>query len=145
MPLTVVLAVGMDAWLWATQSPDWKSAGYIVVPADSVELAIDRFKEGDFDLILLSPSIPPEGKQRLVQLIRATGARTPVVCIENAPAHCSPFADTTIRNDLTAILTGIGELLARTAKSVLPGRVLHLNSGPSETCRCSDLCRIGRI
>jgi hypothetical protein len=115
MPLTVVLAVGMDAWLLATQRPEWKSAGFVVVPAASIEQAIDHFKGGDFDLILLGQSIPPEGRQKLVHLIRATGARIPLVCVESAPADCSPLSDTLPGNDLSSILTGIDELLARTS------------------------------
>ena len=57
MPLTVVLAVGMDAWRLTTQSAIWKAAGYIAVSAASIKEAIDFFRAGDFDLVLISHSI----------------------------------------------------------------------------------------
>lgn len=128
MPLTVVLAVGVDAWLLTTQSPIWKSAGYIAVSAASIKEAIDFFKTGDFDLVLMGHSIPVESKKRLAHLIRATGAQTPVVSIEKSPVTCEPFADATIHNDSRAVFAGIGKLLAEKAKLLTPRRIADLKS-----------------
>jgi hypothetical protein len=128
MPLTVVLAVGMDAWLLTTQSPIWKSAGFIAVSAASIKEAIDYFYAGDFDLVLMGYSIPFESRKRLAYLIRATGAQTPVVTIQNAPSHCDPFADATIHNDAGALLAGIGRLLADKARLLSSGRPMNVKS-----------------
>jgi CheY-like chemotaxis protein len=128
MPLTVVLAVGMDAWLLTTQSPIWKAAGYIAVSAASIKEAIDFFKTGDFDLVLMGHSIPVESKQRLIHLIRATGAQTPVVSIEKSPKACDTFADATMHNDAGAVFAGIGKLLAEKTKLLSPRGILEVKS-----------------
>ena len=133
MPLTVVLAVGMDAWRLVTQSPLWKSAGYIAVSAASIKEGIDFFKAGDFDLVLMGHSIPAESKRRLAYLIRATGAQTPVVSIEKSPQAGDPFADATIHNDTGAndtgaLLSGIGKLLADKAELLLSLRTVDVKS-----------------
>ncbi len=112
MSLTVVLAVGMDAWRLTTQSPVWRSAGYIAVPAASVNEAIEHFKAGDFDAVLLGDSIPAESRKLLAHQIRATGAQTPLLCIESTSGRCTPFADTAIGNDSVALLSRIRELVA---------------------------------
>ena len=133
MPLTVVLAVGMDAWRLITQSPIWKSAGYIAVSAASIKEGIDYFRAGDFDLVLMGHSIPAESKRRLAYLIRATGAQTPVVSIEKSPQASDPFADATIHNDTGAndtgaLLSGIGKLLADKAELLLSLRTVDVKS-----------------
>ena len=60
MPLTVVLAVGLDSGLLATHTKAWRAARYIVVSADSIGEAIDHFNAGDFDLVVLGNSISIE-------------------------------------------------------------------------------------
>jgi hypothetical protein len=116
MSLTVVLAIGMDSWLLTAHSMAWRSAGFIVVSARAVREAIDQFNAGDFDLVLLGDSVSKEDKQRLTVLIRASGSRTPVVSIANAPGDFDSFADATLKNDSGGLLMGIGELLAEHAK-----------------------------
>jgi DNA-binding response OmpR family regulator len=111
MPLTVVLAVGLDSWLLATHSMVWRSAGYIVLSAASIREAIQHFKTGDFDLVLLGDSISKENKERLIFLIRTAGSRTPVVSIANASGDFDSFADATLKNDSSVLLAGMGELL----------------------------------
>ena len=123
MSLTVVLAVGMDAWRLTTQSPVWRSAGYIAVPAASVKEAIDHFNAGDFDAVLLGNSIPVESRKRLAHQIRATGAMTPLVCIESPTGKCTAFADTAVRNDSVALVSQIRELVAGQVKWPFPPRV----------------------
>jgi hypothetical protein len=117
MSLKVILAAGVDSWLLATYSTVWRSAGYIVLPAASVTEAIDYFKGGDFDLVLLGDSFSAESKERLTFLIRASGSRTPVVSIANPSGDCDLFANATIRNDSNALLQGMGELLAKESRS----------------------------
>ena len=57
MPLTVVLAVGVDSYLFGPQRAIWQSAGLFVTSAGSMREAIDQFRFGDFDLVLLGHSI----------------------------------------------------------------------------------------
>jgi CheY-like chemotaxis protein len=120
MPVTVVLAVGLDSSLLARQSSNWRSAGYFVTSTGSIREAIDQLRDGDFDLVLLGHAIPTDSRERLTFLIRAIASRTPVVCITDSASHQDSFADATIRNDPASLLQGIGELMAERAKSFAP-------------------------
>lgn len=112
MPLTIILAVGVESSLLANQRPFWESAGCYVTPVVSIREAIVQFRDGDFDLILLGYSIPIESQERLTFLIRASGSRIPVVCISDSPGHHDGFADATIRNEGDDLLQVIEELSA---------------------------------
>jgi DNA-binding response OmpR family regulator len=129
MPLKVVLAVGVEPSLLATQSAEWKSAGYIVQSADSIREAITYFKAGDFDLVLLGNSISDENRERLTFLIRASGAQTPVVFMKSRSASFDSLADATLKNDSSEVLKGLGELLARAERlGAVEGTILYGNA-----------------
>jgi DNA-binding response OmpR family regulator len=115
MALTVILAVGLDPTLTAAQNAVWKRAGYLVMSVVSIREAIDHFRAGDFDLVLLGNSISLERKERLTFLIRSSGSHTPVICIANASDDRDSFADATLGNDSSEFLKGIEELLAKKA------------------------------
>jgi hypothetical protein len=127
MPIAVVLAVGLDSLELASQKPLWNSAGFIVVPASTIRDAIDHFKTGDFDLVLLGNSLSIENKERLTFLIRKSGSHTPIVCIGNSPVDSHSFADATLRSELADLLAGIRDLLAKQ-----PGFPLHLRAAYRE-------------
>ena len=116
MSITVVLAVGLDSWLLSAHSAAWRSAGYIVMPAASIREAIEHFKAGDFDLVLLGDTVPTPDKERLTFLIRSSGSRTPVICIADSSGLVDSFADATLGNDSDALLSGMGEILARESR-----------------------------
>lgn len=120
MPLTVVLAVGLDSSLLAGQSSIWQSAGYVITSTGSIKEAINHFKYGDFDLVLLGHAIPADSRERLTFLIRSSGSRIPVVCVTDSSTHCDSFADATLRNEASKLLESIGELMAERAKSPSP-------------------------
>jgi hypothetical protein len=124
MPLTVVLAVGLDSSLLAGQSSIWESAGYVVTSTGSIREAIGHFRYGDFDLVLLGHAIPTDSRERLTFLIRASGSRTPVVCVTDSSTDCDSFADATLKNEPSNLLQGIGELLAERAKPPAPSRAM---------------------
>lgn len=115
MPITVVLAVGLDAWQLTAQNSALRSAGYVVTSAVSCRDAIEHFRAGDFDLVLLGHSISMEDKERLTFLIRASGSRTPVVCIAESPGDCNRFADATLEGDASALIKGMRAALAKAA------------------------------
>ena len=112
MSLTIILAVGVDSSLLASQRPFWESAGCNVTPVVSIREAIVQFRDGDFDLILLGYSIPIESRERLTFLIRASGSRIPVICISDSPGDHDVFADATVRNEGNDLLQVIEELSA---------------------------------
>jgi CheY-like chemotaxis protein len=116
MSVTVVLAVGLDSWRLTAQNSALRSAGYIVISANSIPDAIHHFKAGDFDLVLLDHSISVESKERLTFLIRASGSRTPVVSMVSSSGNFDSFGDKTLKNDSIAVLAGMGELLAKRAE-----------------------------
>lgn len=125
MQTAVVLAVSLNSSFFGSQNPVWKSAGYFVTAARSIPEAIDHFKDGDFDLVLLDQSIPAESRERLAFLIRATGSRVPVVCISDSLTECDAFADATMQNEPSQLLQGIEDLLAKNATPLLGRAALH--------------------
>jgi DNA-binding response OmpR family regulator len=129
MPLTVVLAVGLDSSLPTTQNAVWRSAGYVVTPAGSIGEAIDRFKNGDFDLVLLGQSIPAADREKLTFLIRTSGSHVPVICIGNACGDCDSYADATLKNDLGELPVALGEVLARKSRTRAAPAILYGNAG----------------
>jgi EAL domain-containing protein (putative c-di-GMP-specific phosphodiesterase class I) len=116
MPITVILAVGLDPWLLTTQSSVWQSAGYIFTSVGSKRDAIDQFRVGDFDLVLVCPSIPVENRERLTSLIRGFGSRTPVVCIESDSGDCDASSLATLKSEHKELVANIEELLAEKAR-----------------------------
>jgi DNA-binding NtrC family response regulator len=117
MPVTDVLAVGVDPSLLANHGSIWQSAGYFVTSAASIREAIIHIKDGDFDLVLLGRSIPTDSRERLAFLIRASDSRIPVVYIADSASDYDSFADATIRNEPIKLLADIRELMAERAKS----------------------------
>ena len=124
MHITVVLAVGLDSWRLTSQGSDLRSAGYVVISASSIRDAIEQFKVGDFDLVLLCHSISAEQKERLTSIIRASGSRTPVVWIPNASDDCDSLADGTLQGDASALLTGMEDILALTPRPLAVPAIL---------------------
>jgi hypothetical protein len=127
MPVTVVLAVGLDPWLLASQNRIWRSAGYFVVSADSIAEAIDLFNDGDFDLVVLGDCISVESREKLTSMIRASGSQTPVAFIGNSSHDSGRCADSTLKNDSGTLLACLGELLADKAEKRVAPTVLHGN------------------
>jgi len=124
MSITVVLAIGMDSWVLEAQRKAWQSAGYFVTSAGSMREAIDDFRGGDFDLVLMSHSIPAQSRERLASLIRASGSHVPVVCVANSVGEGDAFADATIKNEPNNLLQSIKELLSGFAKKPALGTTM---------------------
>ena len=118
MPITVVLAVGLDKSLLENHESAWQSAGFSVTSLGSIRGAIVHFKNGDFDLVLLGPSIPSDSRGAAdIPGIRASGSRVPVVCVADSSSDCDSFVDATIKDGPTNILDGIKEIMANRPKT----------------------------
>lgn len=87
-PLTLVLAVGSESSASMAQRDALKSAGYIVVSSASITEAFRYFQDGDFDLVVLYPSISVEDGLQLISLIRARRSLTPIACVANTSGLC---------------------------------------------------------
>ena len=111
MRITVVLAVGMDSWQVAAERSMWNSAGYFFVPATSIRDAMNHFKAGDFDLVLLGHLLSAEDKERLTRSIRACGSSTQVVSIKGTHSNFDAFADATLRSDSSELPMNMRALL----------------------------------
>jgi hypothetical protein len=127
MSINVVLALGFDPWLITTRAPTWRSEGHIVISAESVEEAILLFKAGDFDMVLLGQFFPVKHRERLTFLIRATGSRTPMVCIPNSSLDSDFLADLSLRNDPSELLAGIVEFVANKGRLPMLREPVHQN------------------
>jgi CheY-like chemotaxis protein len=117
MPLKLILAVGKDPALLESRGSTLRNAGYIVDSECSVKQAIQRFKYGDFDLVLLCHSLPAQDRSRLISAIRAFGSLTPIVSVASLHAHApDAFADAMVEDAPEKLLSGImGALLKATA------------------------------
>ncbi|MGA3045935.1 MAG: hypothetical protein ABSD67_04895 [Terracidiphilus sp.] len=116
MPTTVVLAVGLASEHFAAQTLLLRSAGLVIVPVWSIREAIDHFKTGDFDLVLLGHSLAAESKERLASLIHRSGSRTPVISIGSSSGDSDAFADATLVNEPANLQAGIADFLARQSR-----------------------------
>jgi CheY-like chemotaxis protein len=110
---TLILSVGRDAALLSTRDLLLQSAGYIVESSCSIEEATDRFRTGDFDLVILCHSIPERERQRLVQVIRDYGSATPVVFVSPYSGNPDRFSDLSIDNCPGDLLSTVHRLLSR--------------------------------
>ena len=144
MHITVVLTVGLDSSLLKAQSSICESEGYIVTSTGSVKEAIERFRTGDFDIVLLGHSIPIEDRERLAFQIRASGSRTPVISMAKSTGGSDWFRDATLKSDSSALLSGAEEVATparkRTAQ-IIPHR--NANPEPLQTgalARPADCC-----
>ena len=111
MALTLVLSVGLDPELLSTRSFILQAAGYIVVSAYSIKAAVNRFQEGDFDLVLLCQSIPTKDRDRLTCWIRESGSRIPVVSVSEKLCQNDASTVVTVGSNPDALLMGMREVL----------------------------------
>jgi len=109
---TAILAVGLDSPMTEVDRRTWQSEGYFVTWTNSIREAIEWFRVGDFDLVLLGGSIPPESRERLAFLIRASGSNTPVVSMADSRSDSDAVDDATVGPELKEVFRRIGEILA---------------------------------
>ena len=107
----VALAVGRDPLLLETRNQVLRSAGYTVVPALSVEQALQDFVSGDFDIVILCHSLPVRERERLTYAIRRHSPNTPVVAIASRLSALDSFADAMVENDPDVLLQELPKLL----------------------------------
>ena len=126
MQIFIVLVVGLHPSLPDHQRHLGQGALYLFRFASSIQEAIRHFKDGDFDAVLLGPSMTFEAKDRLTSLIRSTGSHIPIACIAGDCEERNGFADMTVADDSNSICDGIGHLVAsakpwQASQQILPG------------------------
>lgn len=117
MSATLVLAVGSDWWSLQSCNLILQSAGYTVVRAFSSTEAMRQFQDGDFDLVLLDPSLSKEGQERVTRHIRASGSGIPIVPIRAGSDRGLASTETTPGNRPASILTCVRESLLNSVKA----------------------------
>ncbi|HEY2115768.1 MAG TPA: hypothetical protein VGJ51_11790 [Candidatus Angelobacter sp.] len=122
MPHILVLAVGHDPVLLETRGHVLQSAGYTVVLELSLKKVVDRFREGDFDLVLLCHSIPARDREHLTQVLREHTSRTPIVSVSTNLCDLDSFADAMVGNDPGELLVALRELLVANRAKLLDSR-----------------------
>lgn len=160
MSLTIILSVGLDPLLLERRNRALKSAGYIVVEAYSINEAVSRFQDGDFDLVLLCQSIPAREKDRLTSWIRASGSHISILSITEDRCEQDEFANARVESDADLLLLDIRralhtdtseaktlELLGRAPVAISPARKPPLSTmDHEERVRKAEeeLFRLGR-
>ena len=117
MSSTLVLSVGFDRMLLEPRNQVLRSAGYLVVAAYSLRAAVDYFRAGDFDLVVLCHSVPQNERERLTSLLRVWGSRIPVVSVSEKVCECDAFATATLEDCAHKFLSGISDALAEAART----------------------------
>jgi DNA-binding NtrC family response regulator len=118
MPITVVLAIGLDSVLLEAQRAALRSAGYFVSWAGSLFGAMEQFREGDFDLVLVGQSIPAESRERLTMMIRSLGSRVPVTCVAESSSYFDALEAAIGESGPRAVVRNIGDVMANQKKPV---------------------------
>jgi hypothetical protein len=116
MPVTVVLAIGLDPWLFESQRTLWRSSGHFVTPAASITEGISHFRDGDFDAVLLGDLLSELSRERIISLIRSSGSTVPVLCLAEASANCEACEFAAPDSEPTAVMRRITGLLTNPPK-----------------------------
>jgi DNA-binding response OmpR family regulator len=110
----LILSVSSDPILSSSRAQILRSSGYVVEAVDSAETAIQRFRAGDFDLVLVGHSIPEVERERLFVFVRARSRSTPVVFVApSAEPEPDRFADITSSNLPEPLIAAVREALRR--------------------------------
>jgi DNA-binding NtrC family response regulator len=129
MPITVVLAIGFDPWLFESKRSIWQSSGFFVTPTGTVKEAISHFSDGDFDAVLLGGALSAASRERIISLIRSAGATIPVVCVTEPSSNCGTCEFAATKNGPGDLLQRVGELLANPARKPAASTVMASDAG----------------
>ena len=103
MPVTVVLAIGVDSSHLANQNSAWQRAGYVATSAGELCEAMFHLRGGESNSQLPGPSIPAASRES--DLVDSSiDARISVAGISNSPSGWNSFADETINNQAADLL-----------------------------------------
>ena len=109
----VALSVGRDPLLLETRSQVLRRAGYSVVSALSIEEAVDHFRAGYFDIVILCHSVPLRDRELLTKAIHSHSPKTPVVVVAARLGAIDSFADAMVENEPATLLQQIPKLLCK--------------------------------
>ena len=112
LPSATILSVGQDPELLKTRSLVLCANGY-AVESCSIGEAIQHFRAGDFDLVILCHSVPQREREHLIGLIRDCDCSTPVLFVAAASADCpDTLANASSPGDPQELLQSIRDVLS---------------------------------
>jgi DNA-binding NarL/FixJ family response regulator len=109
--MTVVLSAGHDHTLLAIRNMVLAQSGYKVVSAATAVEFIDRFFDGDFDLVILCHTIPEDERRRMADIVHQQSPSTPVVVLSDGTTNPSNYATATVAADVRDLLQALPTVL----------------------------------
>ncbi len=124
VPISLVLVVSPDWVLLESRCSILRGVGYIAESALSIDEGIRRFRESDFDLVLLCHTFPLEERERFTRLARAEGSRVPIVYLTSDAdvAALHSLADANVECAPTKLLSELRQVLLQAGKNRIPTR-----------------------
>ena len=100
---SIVLAIGLDPNVTDAYQRPTDPGGVFLQTARTPTDALAALRAGDFDLVLIGSSLPPESRRRLVAEIRRFGLTLPVAYVADGPDSCNGCADCKSCTEVTII------------------------------------------
>jgi len=115
MSRNAILSAGRDRPLLFTRNRVLEEAGYNVTGTSTASETVEKFFDGDFDLVILCHSIPIEERERIATLAHMHSPSTPVIVLADLPTRRFTFGDLTVDSDATSLLQSLPVALAMAA------------------------------
>ncbi len=115
MSRNAILSAGRDRPLLFTRNRVLEEAGYIVTATSTAAETVEKFFDGDFDLVILCHSIPLEERERVATLVHMHSPSTPVIVLADLPTRRFTFGDLTVDSDANSLLQSLPVALAMAA------------------------------
>jgi len=110
-----ILSAGRDRPLLFTRNRVLEEAGYNVIGTSTAADTVEKFFDGDFDLVILCHSIPLEERERVATLVHMHSPSTPVIVLADLPTRRFNFGDLTVDSDAHSLLQSLPVALAMAA------------------------------
>ena len=115
MSRNAILSAGRERPLLFTRNRVLEEAGYLVTATSTAAETVEKFFDGDFDLVILCHSIPLEERERVATLVHMHSPTTPVIALADLPTRRFTFGDLTVDSDANSLLESIPVALAMAA------------------------------
>jgi hypothetical protein len=133
MSRNAILSAGRDRPLLFTRNRVLEEAGYNVIATSTAADTVEKFFDGDFDLIILCHSIPLEERERIATLVHMHSPSTPVIVLADLPTRRYTFGDLTVDSDATSLLQSLPVALAMAAAKRPPAALRVAAPRPRRT------------
>jgi CheY-like chemotaxis protein len=122
--LYLILSVGRNPHILKERNATLITEGYSVASAYSKEEAMEKLLEGDFDLILICPSLGKDGCQ-LAKTARRYRPSIPIVSIAPNPGPMQDYGAHLAGSGLDEIVRAVHEILGNEHRRFAARRVVN--------------------